>query len=710
MSHHHSNVMRMHFGIHDKIVIDGVEYTSFSSDPDRHVLRRVATPDLCEEFSHEQLSGLWDRRAIKRCPDFFAPVKVDGRGPDKAGLSGLSHAEREKIFWKQDWCDRFRQMEAREECGRSESSAKEAIERIAPFITAADLGRRSAKGRCGSKVAMRLPPAPSTALRWLRKYEAANLDPIVLRDRWGRSGNRTERFDPEVRAVLARVAAGYGDGKRPTYKMLHDVLRSEIDALNAKRADRGEEYVGVPGKTALRNEVKKLNAFQVAASRNGLAAARDKFDPVRLGVAVTRPLERVEMDEWNVQLHTVLMRSDLWAKLTPQQKAKVKRSRVWVSLMIDSATRCVLAVHLIKKSPTAEDALATMRMALLDKRDIAAAADCLSDWPMTGLWDTVVMDTGPAYIAEDTRAAICDLRAEAMFPPAGLPQMRGRIERVFSTIHTQFVSTFHGRTFKDVVDKGDYDAEAHAVVDPEELYRLLVRYVVDVYHHTPHEGLIGETPYACWKRLVRRYGVSLVDDDTVGPIFGTKVERALRREGVEVFGIMYAHEDLHVLHKRRGALDVVVSVDQTDIGRVFVLVDDAWMTVPAKRRDLDGVSLDGWLNRRNADRERFAAEAKAAEPIADQARAEFRAFADGAEKRAALKPLVYGSDKIRALAAVGSKFASSAASETDEDMFDEVYGIDDDVLAETDGGVSKEVETKSRAEKAVDADDFFMED
>src|SRR3546814_18591172 len=85
--------------------------------------------------------------------------------------------------------------------------------------------------------------------------------------------------------------------------------------------------------------------------------------------------------------------------------------------------------------------------------------------------------------------------------------MRGRIERVFGTIHTQLLSWFDGRTFENVVARGDYPAEARASLLVEELNRVLIRYVVDYYHNHPHEGLGGETPRRCWDRLVKKYGV-----------------------------------------------------------------------------------------------------------------------------------------------------------------------------------------------------------
>ncbi|WP_161632271.1 Mu transposase C-terminal domain-containing protein [Aliihoeflea sp. 2WW] len=708
MTNHQPQTVRMHFSIHDNISIDGVDYTPVSSNKEGHVLRRFATPDLCVHFSHEEIASLWDRGALKRHPDFYAPSKIEGRGPGEIGISTLSEAHQRKIFWKQDWCDQFHELERRGQSTRSEALMLKAIEQIAPKIAGAHILRLDTSQRCGGVVEARVPPKPTTLRRWLRKYESAGFDPIVLHDRYGRSGNRVDRFDPDVRAALVRVAASYGDSRRPTKKMLYEVLRREIDLLNMVRIDKGEEPLATPGRTALSRQISKLNVFQVVAAREGQAKARNKFAAIGLGVSVMRPLERTEMDEWNVQLHTILQQADRWKDLSPKERAAAKRSRIWVSVMTDCATRSVLAVHPIKKSPTASDALATMRMAMLDKSPIALAAGCKSPWPMSGQFTTVVTDTGPAYVADITRAAISDVHAEAMFCPAGVPEMRARIERVFSTIHRQFVSNFDGRTFENVVAKGDYDAEANAVIDPEELYRLLVRYIVDVYHHTPHEGLAGETPFACWQRLTERFGVPMLDREKVGQVFGVSMDRRLRREGIEVFGVIYAHDRVHTLHKKEGARDVKIRFDQTDIGRIFVQIDEEWIRVAAKRDDLDGVSLDDWLNRRSSERQAFAKGAAEMKPIADEAKADITAFADMARQRAQLMPLVYSSDKLRELASVASKFHRDPDISTEDAFFEEYDGDHPDVAP-----APVATDDAELAETTVDETniaDFFLED
>src|SRR3546814_4107563 len=118
--------------------------------------------------------------------------------------------------------------------------------------------------------------------------------------------------------------------------------------------------------------------------------------------------------------------------------------------------------------------------------------------------------------------------------------MRGRIERVFGTIHTQLLSWFDGRTFENVVARGDYPAEARASLLVEELNRVLIRYVVDYYHNHPHEGLGGEPPRNCWNRLVGRYGVKPPPPSHwKRHIFGIRAERIIGNLGLLYLGLRF---------------------------------------------------------------------------------------------------------------------------------------------------------------------------
>lgn len=59
---------------------------------------------------------------------------------------------------------------------------------------------------------------------------------------------------------------------------------------------------------------------------------------------------------------------------------------------------------------------------------------------------------------------------------AGLPWLRGKVERVFRSIDDKFVAMFAGRTFGNAVAKGEYDSEGNACLTIDEFAEALARY------------------------------------------------------------------------------------------------------------------------------------------------------------------------------------------------------------------------------------------
>jgi putative transposase len=222
-------------------------------------------------------------------------------------------------------------------------------------------------------------------------------------------------------------------------------------------------------------------------------------------------------------------------------------------------------------------------------------------------------------------------------PPAGTPQNRARIERFFRTIHEMLVALFDGRTFENVVAKGDYEAEANAVIDADELGRAIVRWIVDVYHNTPHEGLGGETPRNCWIRTTRLHPVlPPPDPDVCRHIFGVTVERRITNTGVRVLGLHYQSEELQRLRRVAQQKPVLVRIDEGDLGYVSVRTKDGWLTVPCVKAGFDGVALEHWVATERALRRERADMARLSEDVVLQALADIKAFSASATQRAGI--------------------------------------------------------------------------
>ncbi|MCO6393255.1 DDE-type integrase/transposase/recombinase [Aliihoeflea aestuarii] len=693
----------------DKVTISGIDYVPDSFDDDGHTLRRLDMPDAYHQFSHDELRSIWNEH-VQLHPRFFSRSSGKRRASGYT-LQTLPRDELPKIYWRKDWCDAFLEEERAGKVSRSDQAIREFVAENELRIMGLASRAEARSGRCDRLRKSYGPPSPTCLREWLRKYEAADFDPIVFRDRYGRSGNRTDRLHEQVRALLVQAAESYADSRRPSKEQIMRQLHEQMNDLNTRRSEEGEPTLAVPSMSTLSREITKLNVYQTVAVREGFAKARNKFSPVRHEHSIRRPLERVEMDEWLVSLQTLLQKAELWSKLSPKQKAEAKKTRVWLSVMIDCATRSIVAAHLIKGSPTSEDALATMRMAVSDKSAIAAAAGCRSPWLAGGRFEAMATDTGAAYYAHETRAACGDLGADQIFPPAGVPQMRGRIERVFSTLHKQFVSLFHGRTFENVAAKGDYDAEAMAIMDADELYLLLIRYIVDIYHNQPHDGLGGETPNECWNRLGKRHFIRPhADANTIGSVFGVTLERTLRREGIEVFGIFYSHDDLHRARREKNTAKVKIRVDQTDLSRIWVHLDDKWLTVNAVRDDLKRVALDTWLKNRAEDMKEFAAQAEMAKPVVDAAYRDIRQFVMSAEQRAGLFPLTYSNARLVGLADSISKFARTDDALSECDMLEAYDEEETNPVTDLPATENSIISGPSVGQSNTDDSDDFLED
>ena len=683
----------------DKITIDGEDYSPSTYDSVGHVLRRVENPDLHESFTHEEFHALRQAGRLSIDPGFYRKTKAKLRLPHGTSrITDLSPKTQIKILWRKTICDRILKLEAEGKVSRSDNSLKAAVAQIVAEL----LAREFANGRCGSAdVSVKRPPSPRALRRWLRKYEACHYDPMAFIDGWSRCGDRrTVRFGSEERALMAKHAEQYKSTRKPKKSdLLHD-LHAEIDIENEERKKQRLRPLNKPSRKAFERVINALDPFEVEAGRTSPEAARKKFFIVRGGLEVTRPFERLELDETLIPLQAILIDAGIWETLAPKQRDEIKRGRYWLSAAIDAATRCYTAALLVEKL-SASTAVATLEMAVNDKSAYAAAAGCLTPWDMYGSPECVVQDSGSQFLSHEYCAAVTDLGAELLFPPAGLPQMRGRKERGFRTLNGLF-SRLDGQTFENVVAKGDYDAEARATLDIAEIGRMIVRWIVDVYHNRPHSGLGGETPRNAWLRLSRDFPVlPNPDPDVNRHIFGITLERRIGNEGIRILGLRYQSLQLQRLRADFRQRPVLVRVNPADLGNVSVRTQEGWCEVPCMRSGFDGVSVTRWLEAERLLRRTNANMAELALPVVQQAVRDIQESADQATRRAGIASPILGSAEIANFEK--SHFRDFGFARDADDapaIFDATDELEQPAAADESAGSSDDFR----------GDDFFMED
>ncbi|MBB6251469.1 hypothetical protein [Nitrospirillum iridis] len=630
---------RYRFGLHDKVTVDGVDYRPFHTGDRGHAFERVDVPGVTEDFTHEDLYRWQTDGLLKVRAGFFRGEAARLRsGKADVPLDETTEEEQFRTVWRYEYCVRFLRAEeaAPGTVNRSDRVMKAVIARLAAEVNAQML-RKTARHRCGTRSENLDPPSPTTLRRWLRAFVQAGYQVEGVRPHSRESGNRIPRHDAASRSFASDVVVGFADEERPTMASVFADYEARLDEENRTRKEDGRPPLQHVGPRTFRKLLRsRLSDFDICVRREGEQAAMRKFKLVQGGLVVERPLQRVEMDEWDVGMFTVLPEdSEVWEVLDSETRETLQKSRPWLTAVQDCATRCILALRLSPEAPSTASALAGIEMAISDKsRLVAEVGAC---WEMHGVPGLVAMDSGAAFVAEQTKWAVLGLGAVPFYPAAGTPSMRGRIERLFGTMQRGLMHHFPGQTFANVIDRGDYDPTKKATLFLEELNRALIHFV-DAYHNTPHRELGGETPRNAWRRGVEEYGVVPPPDPVVRRhLFGIPVQRRLTHKGIELLGLHYHSRDLQRLLMESGHQDVEVRVGRLDIAEISVRPRGSkgpWFTARATEDlDLTGTTWWEWVSAWRDLRTQYAEEAKISVGAVRASMAKIRKIGAAAKER-----------------------------------------------------------------------------
>lgn len=683
---------RPHFHPHDRLGIGfdtpyGIHYRCLEMTPAGYQLQRIDQPDLVETFTLEAMAKAMASAGWRYQAKFFDPVR--SRTLLNASVDAFAFIPRDelpKILWKHEWARRFLTKEAAGLTNRSDRSMRAIIPTIAKEIE--DQARSAAK-RAGDPVGLEAPPSARTLRTWVKLLENGGHDPTALRHRYRECGSSTPGLPAEVELLMAKHAARFADERRPTKVALHRNLCDEIEAINKTRKTDGLPVLPTPCLATFRERVASLPAFDVYAGRFGQEAARRKFYMITTGLNVTRPGERVEMDEWEISLQALLIDNGVWSKLTRTQRLEVERGRFWLSVAQDVATRCFLGLRLLPKSnkeakaPSTGLAIDSLKMAVSDKTRFASAVGAVTPWYMRCGIETVVTDQGSAYISHAFTKTATAMGTFVDHPPARLPQLRAHVERSFGTLRTRLIGMFTGQTFANVGDRGDYPAEKRASLTLEELCWAIVRYVVDAYHNTPHAGLGGKTPREAWDHLTKLYGVVPPPDrDTVRNAFGVvPAPRRLDQRGIRFLNLDYQSKELQAYRRMVGDCLLEIIVDPDDIGWISVrLGDEGWLTVPCMHAGFAGICAQDWIDTTRDLKRRIAGNPQRVitDAVARKALRDIQSMAESAVRRANIGATTLSAEELdRAETSLSIAWStpddpSAELDETNPDLFGDV--------------------------------------
>jgi len=591
----HSPYRPIAFNPNDRIVIDNAHYRSVGKDGESHILQLVSD-DIVENFhivkTDREIATLMRTHRLRCDHDFYARTSAKLRARnDCSNLHDCDEKQLRAILWKKEWCDRFNDARLDpDEPNRptmSLNSIRDFIEsRKEPMFQwyRQIYDERPDQGRIMPGTGKRKEfayPSPSTLRNWLLKYRQFDERAEAFKTKYHRCGNRNQ-LNPEVKSVVEQCVKRYPSGSKPAMCDIYWDVEQRLFYLNRERPE--DDQLSVSYKT-VRRHIHKIPPFIKDAGRDGLDRTKRRYASVGRGLNVRRFLQRVEIDDWEADLFVLLAETSVWEKLSPTERKQVERARCTVTAAIDVATRCIVGLNVSPRSPSTATSKAAVRRILTDKAELKNWAGAKDDWPMQGLPSLIVNDGGPAFRGSFSNSLFF-LGINQQIPEKD-PRKRGTIESFFKNLK-KYCRQFTGQSFANVVERGDYESEKNASLTYEIFYKLLISYIVDVYHNTPHRGLGGRTPKQQWKKLTAGAVRPPVPDEKIAACLGLHERRKIDKHGILVNGISYHTDALDTLHGLTRGSEIDVFVDQLDLGRIFLLT-------PKEHRAALGVSSDAPL-------------------------------------------------------------------------------------------------------------------
>jgi putative transposase len=657
------------FGRYDRISIAHSTYRYLGKIGDQHQLQLVngtVVGDHHITVSDAQLSAFISRGDFRLDENYFSKAMADMRQrEDGLSLIHLNEDQLRDLAWKHEWVERFHRARNN---GASTFRPKLTHNDIAAFIVSERedmdrwyLNKYGERRRAGRPILVTDEnldaikqrkafdyPSPTALRNWVRKFRRANERLHGFKPKYDKCGHRSQ-LPPEVEAVVSTAVARYASRTRPAKEDIVDLVEIGLEDLNGPRVKMGLPKYSVHRSTIYRR-INAMNPFMVEVGRYGEDRALRRNLPVGMGINVTKPMARIEIDDWEVDLHVLVSRTEQWAKLSSKQKTQIARTRPTLTIAIDCATRCIVGFNLSEGAPSTAGSKAALRSIFVDKAELARFGRAESDWPMLGRPECVATDGGPVFKNDEFETAIQMAMGDRSLPDQD-PRMRGTIEAFFRYFK-RVCRLFTGQAFANVVEKGDYDAEKMASVTYEAFYRACIRFIVDVYHHRRHRGLEKATPYNKWQELTSTGMAPPLPDAQVKLAFGFRHDRVtLDKHGVLFANLSYNSKSLALLKAMQGdGTKVDLIIDPEDLGGILVVVpkrfrsemeklapDDVFgdvLMVPCVERQARGVKLAQLLLGQKQVREYLAKQAEKGRVIRIAANKSLWNLARGAEDTA----------------------------------------------------------------------------
>ncbi|RLA43762.1 MAG: hypothetical protein DRR42_21325 [Gammaproteobacteria bacterium] len=395
---------------------------------------------------------------------------------------------------------------------------------------------------------------------------------------YSNSGNRTERLNFEVKELISEmIQTEYLSDTRPTLQKIVNLINDRIDE-EARFVD-----CGPVARSTVKRMVEAIPAYKRCIAREGYFEAQRRFP---YGSAVVKPgylNQEAELDHTPVDVEI----------RCPETGETI--GRIWLTFVVGRKTGMIKGYYLTANSPCARSVVEAIKHASLPKDGLLEKYPELlgQEWPCWGLVSNLIVDNGPDLHSNMVLLALAGLGVAAQFNPKGNPRFKGKVERTLGVANEETTELMPGRTFANYIKKGDYKSGKNAILTMEEFEKILVIWIVKIFHNRKHR-IRKTSPLQEWKKHemelpALRLPPSVEDFDK---LFWVKDSRKLGFKGIQANNRFYQSVELQAIAKETGhGIDIDFYIDESDISVIHVNVPGTNDFIDAFLEDSDYARL-----------------------------------------------------------------------------------------------------------------------
>ncbi|PSW22757.1 hypothetical protein C9I94_18405 [Photobacterium swingsii] len=269
---------------------------------------------------------------------------------------------------------------------------------------------------------------------------------------------------------------------------------------------------------------------------------------------------------------------------------------VMLTAAIDTHSRVILGVSIEvgRKGESTEHVVDCIRNAVLPKKgNLAIPEQYQDEWPMYGQPSQIIADAGAGYTSKSFTLLLALMSISRDTTRVRHPWKKPFIERFFGTLRKSFLEQMDGyisssRYANDL--EPDSTLEKCASLTVSQFKDELYHFILKDYHHKPHRGLNGDTPFNVWEK-------GAYFTDVSPPLEAYKIRMAYPRvkvatldptKGVRNMHFFYHSKELQQLHRelkkpsQKKNPQINIYVSHSDMSHVVVhdTIKDEYLRVP----------------------------------------------------------------------------------------------------------------------------------